>query len=66
MSDLPTAQDRRRDCVAIALEAAELLRSRFGSPGEVRDKGDIRERYDSFRLFSQFEVIATTSSRKST
>ena len=45
-TELPTATDRRLDCVRIAREAGALLRERFGRPGEVKDKGDIRERYD--------------------
>ncbi len=45
-TELPTATDRRLDCVRSAREAGALLRERFGRPGEVKDKGDIRERYD--------------------
>lgn len=41
-----SAAARRADCERIALEAAELLRSRFGDPGEIQDKGDIQSRYD--------------------
>lgn len=43
------AAGRRADCERIALEAAKLLRSRFGNPGEVRDKGepnDLERMYD--------------------
>lgn len=35
-----TASERRLECERIAREAAGLLRSRFGNPGEVRDKGE--------------------------
>ena len=31
---------RRADCERIAREASRLLKSRFGDPGEVSDKGD--------------------------
>lgn len=44
-----TATERRLDCERIAQEAATLLRSRFGNPGEVRDKGvpnDLERLYD--------------------
>lgn len=37
---LPSAGARRADCERIAREAADLLRSRFGNPGVVRDKGE--------------------------
>jgi myo-inositol-1(or 4)-monophosphatase len=43
------AAGRRADCERIAQEAAKLLRSRFGNPGEVRDKGvpnDLERLYD--------------------
>lgn len=43
------ASGRRRDCERIAREAGDLLRSRFGNPGEVRDKGepnDLERLYD--------------------
>ncbi len=40
------AHDRRIDCERIAREAARLLRSRFGDPGEVSDKGDPSVMYD--------------------
>ncbi|MCW2949894.1 MAG: suhB 2 [Thermoleophilia bacterium] len=35
----PTASARRADCVRIAVEAGELLRMRFGQPGEIQGKG---------------------------
>jgi len=44
-----SAADRRIDCERIGREAAVLLRSRFGDPGEVRDKGvpnDFERMYD--------------------
>ncbi|MCW2927207.1 MAG: Inositol-phosphate phosphatase [Thermoleophilia bacterium] len=45
----PTATARRADCERIALEAAALLRSRFGNPGEIHGKGtpdDLERLYD--------------------
>lgn len=42
----PTATQRRADCERIAREAARLLRSRFGDPGTVSDKGDPSVSYD--------------------
>jgi myo-inositol-1(or 4)-monophosphatase len=47
--DHVSAGQRRHDCEDIAREAADLLRSRFGNPGEVRDKGepnDLERLYD--------------------
>jgi myo-inositol-1(or 4)-monophosphatase len=41
-----TATQRRADCERIAREAARLLKSRFGDPGEVSDKGDPTLYYD--------------------
>ena len=41
-----SARDRRLDCERIAREAATFLRSRFGDPGVVSDKGDPSRRYD--------------------
>lgn len=46
---MSSAADRRIDCERIGREAAVLLRSRFGDPGEVRDKGvpnDLERMYD--------------------
>ena len=40
---LPDAATRHDQCVAIAEAAAELLRSRFGDPGQVRGKGTAEE-----------------------
>lgn len=43
------ATQRRADCESIAQAAAALLRSRFGNPGVVRDKGepnDLERLYD--------------------
>ena len=45
-TDAATARDRRLDCERIAREAAGFLRSRFGNPGVVSDKGDPSEWYD--------------------
>ena len=41
-----TATQRRADCERIAREAARLLKSRFGDPGVVSDKGDPAVYYD--------------------
>ncbi|MBC7459769.1 MAG: hypothetical protein H7287_00260 [Thermoleophilia bacterium] len=46
---LPSARQRREECVRIALEAGALLRSRFGRPGEILAKGtpdDLERMYD--------------------
>jgi myo-inositol-1(or 4)-monophosphatase len=46
---LPSAATRRAECVRIALEAGELLKSRFGHPGEIHAKGqtdDLERMYD--------------------
>lgn len=43
---MSSAADRRADCERIAGDAANLLRSRFGDPGEVRAKGSESLAYD--------------------
>jgi myo-inositol-1(or 4)-monophosphatase len=49
------ATQRRGDCERIGLRAAELLRSRFGDPGEVRAKGDPALAYD---VVTEVDVLA--------
>jgi myo-inositol-1(or 4)-monophosphatase len=44
--DRPGAAERRVDCERIAGAAADLLRSRFGDPGDVRAKGSPHLAYD--------------------
>jgi myo-inositol-1(or 4)-monophosphatase len=54
-SSTSTATQRRADCERIALEAGELLRSRFGDPGEVRAKGSPHLAYD---VVTEVDVLA--------
>lgn len=54
-ASIPTATARRADCERIAREAARLLKSRFGDPGEVSDKGDPSVMYD---VVTEVDVLA--------
>ncbi len=54
-SSTATATQRRADCERIAREASRLLKSRFGDPGKVSDKGDPSVMYD---VVTEVDVLA--------
>ena len=58
MPTKPTATARRADCVRIALEAGELLRSRFGRPGTIQGKGDVLDEDRMYDLVTEVDFLS--------
>jgi len=56
MSADPT--QRRADCERIAGAAAVLLRSRFGDPGEVRDKGEPDDQDRRYDVVTEVDMLS--------